>query len=235
MTIKLYQVGGSVRDEILGLPVNHDIDFAVEADSWETMLDWAEDRMDKIWLLKPEYLTIRGRIDGIDTDFVLCRKDGTYYDSRHPESVEPGTILDDLARRDFTVNAIAVDYDTKEVLDPHGGTADCHTKTLKCVGSATERFEEDALRILRAIRFMITKNLAPDEEISAIFNDPTWAKKLKAVSTERIATELQRCFQFNTSFTIGMLGRVLHPWYLDALFEDTGIWLLPTTKKIKGH
>src|SRR5687768_11467708 len=103
--IRFFRVGGCVRDELLGIE-SKDIDFAVEADSFEAMRDAVHARCSKVFLETPEFLTIRGLDPDIGAvDFVLCRKDGPTKDGRRPEFVEPGTILDDLARRDFTVNA----------------------------------------------------------------------------------------------------------------------------------
>ena len=153
--IKFYQVGGSVRDDLLGFP-SKDIDYSVEAPSFEAMKSEIVNRGGEIFLEKPEYLTIRANVPNMGAcDYVLCRKDGAYYDGRRPESVEIGTIRDDLARRDFTVNAMAINEDG-ELIDPHGGKVDLLHKTLRCVGNAHERFSEDYLRMLRAIRFCIT-------------------------------------------------------------------------------
>ena len=116
----------------------------------------------------PEFLTIRAQVPASEAkllartkvaDFVLCRKDSASGDGRRPDSVEPGTVLDDLARRDFTMNAIARDVQTGEVLDPHGGREDIKWKTLRFVGDPMTRIREDGLRVLRGLRFMITKGL----------------------------------------------------------------------------
>ena len=108
----IYQVGGSLRDECLGRPCK-DFDFSVEAPSYEAMREHLVQDGYTIFLEKPEYLTIRARFpkghpqERVCADFVLCRKDGFYSDGRRPDTVEPGTIYDDLARRDFTMNAMA--------------------------------------------------------------------------------------------------------------------------------
>ena len=108
---------------------------------------------------QPEYLTIRAKVPGIGpADFVLCRKDGSYRDGRHPESVAVGTLHDDLARRDFTMNAIAKDEDGK-IIDPFGGIGAIEIGIIECVGQARMRMEEAQLRLLRAIRFAVTKQM----------------------------------------------------------------------------
>jgi len=110
--IKLFEVGGHVRDGLLGIK-SKDIDMAVEAPSWEAMREFVKHNTKKIFLEKEEFLTIRAMgHDGLPKDFVLCRKDGAYSDGRRPDTVEAGTIFDDLARRDFTVNAIAKEVTT---------------------------------------------------------------------------------------------------------------------------
>ena len=105
MTVKLYEVGGSIRDSLLGI-LNKDRDFvAVCPEGWDYLVNWADMWLDKVFLITPEYFTIRGIKGGEIFDFVLARKEGAYSDGRHPDSVEPGTLEDDLARRDFTMNA----------------------------------------------------------------------------------------------------------------------------------
>ncbi len=233
MTIKIFEVGGHVRDGLLGIKSN-DIDCAVEAPSFQAMHEFVEANTSKIFLVKEEFFTIRAMgHDKLVKDFVLCRKDGSYSDGRRPDFVEPGTIFDDLARRDFTINAIARDVDTGELLDPFNGQKDLAAGTLRCVGSARERFDEDALRIVRAIRFCITKGFMPDEEIWTILHDFLWAEKLSSISTDRIRQELDKCFKFSTIRTIKFLNDI-DSAFIDVMFSELHgeeIWLKPTTEK----
>jgi tRNA nucleotidyltransferase (CCA-adding enzyme) len=223
---RFYQVGGSVRDKVLGLP-SKDIDFAIEADSFEAMRTAILDREGKIFLEKPEYLTIRANVPALGAcDFVLCRKDGSYYDGRRPESVEPGTILDDLARRDFTINAMAIDEEG-ELIDPHGGEKDLRLRYLRCVGKAQDRFTEDGLRMLRALRFKITKNLLFDMDIElALLNEQFVGTRLFGVSVERVREELDKCFRHDTIHTLRCL-EVFHP-IQSVVFASGKLWLKPT-------
>ena len=109
MTIRLFEVGGSIRDELMGIDNPPDRDFCAEAPSWEALENWCFEKMKKVFLVTPEFFTIRGMMpNGTAIDVVMCRKDGPSSDGRHPDHVEPGTLLDDLARRDFTVNAMAL-------------------------------------------------------------------------------------------------------------------------------
>ena len=202
MSIKVYEVGGCVRDKLMGLTPK-DIDYAVEAGSWEEMREYIQYH-GKIYIEKPEYLTIRAKLPDLgDADFVLCRKDGEYTDGRRPDSVTPGTILDDLARRDFTMNAIAIDTDTGVVIDPHKGQRDISRKLIKCVGKPWDRMLEDPLRMLRAIRFAVTKEF----QIHVTIHDVLWHgwRRIESVSEDRVREELARAFKHDTLRTLGWL------------------------------
>jgi tRNA nucleotidyltransferase/poly(A) polymerase len=230
--IKIYEVGGSVRDFYLGVN-SKDKDFCVEASSWEEMREYIYSISSKVFLEKPEYFTIRAHVDGEAKDFVLARKDGAYSDGRRPDYVEAGTIFDDLARRDFTVNAIAIDAQTKEIIDPHGGFDDLNKRILRCVGNTRERFEEDTLRIIRAIRFKITKGFQFDEHIACNLTDPVlsqhWADKIALLSEDRIREELFKCFKHSTADSLDILSYV-NPSIRTAIFKRD-LWLMPTTSK----
>lgn len=232
--VAIYRVGGSVRDELLGIK-NKDLDYAVEASSYEEMIQWIKER-GKIFLEKPEFLTVRAHLhNGEPADYVLCRKDGQYSDGRRPDAVEPGTLFDDLKRRDFTVNAIAYDEETGQYIDPHGGQEDLKLKDLRCVGRTKDRFTEDALRMLRAIRFSITKGLTMSGSILDSFYDKDLLALLRdKISSDRKRDELEKCFRFSTKKTIETLMYLgMETSLLSDIFEvPTGkIWLLPTSKE----
>jgi tRNA nucleotidyltransferase/poly(A) polymerase len=223
--VTLYQVGGSVRDEYLGVPC-YDRDYsAVVADGgWPELLKWAEEYMDDVFLVTPEFLTIRGKKDGDVIDIVMARKEGEYSDGRHPDEVEPGTLEEDLARRDFTMNAMAKSPEGL-LIDPFNGVDDIDERVIRCVGSTADRFREDALRAVRAMRFSITKGFTMDQEIREIlqsnfmyeltkereqsivrnggkaswsYNDRDWLSyNLKSVSPERVREELRKMFIHN--------------------------------------
>ena len=233
--IKLWEVGGHVRDHILGKTCK-DIDMAVEASSWDAMREFVHKNTKKIFLEKPEFLTIRAMgFDNLPKDFVLCRKDGTYSDNRRPDFVEPGTILDDLSRRDFTVNAIARNPETGEIFDPFFGIADVRAGLIRCVGDTEKRFGEDSLRIIRAFRFSITKSFVIHKEIlDVIWSAPNkWADAIDSVSEERIREELHKCFHFNTCSTVEQIGKIFPTQILEVIF-DGNLWLEPTCKSRKG-
>lgn len=223
-----YLVGGAVRDALLGVN-SKDLDYSVEAPSFEAMRDWILSQGMKIFVDKPEFNIIRARNGKEVADYVMCRKEGPYSDSRHPDWVKPGTIFDDLARRDFTVNAIAQDAETGELVDPWGGQQDLERSTLRAVGNATDRISEDPLRAFRALRFSITKGLLFDDELHTALRDRTIYAKMTSVSTERIREELNKMFQHNSIESIYRLTG--YPMYLE-IAVDRGIWFKPTTEEL---
>lgn len=217
-----------MRDALLGVE-SKDIDFAVEAASFEAMESHIIGMGGEVFLRKPEFLTIRARVPSLGAaDFVLCRKDGAYSDGRRPESVTAGTIFDDLARRDFTMNAIAQDVETGILIDPHSGQKDIHDKVIRCVGNAIVRFNEDKLRVFRALRFALTKKFRIEQETNAAIHKFT-AEDFGGVSTERIRDELFKMFAAD-SHAAAMALFMGFP-ELGKLALSRGIWLEPTTRK----
>ena len=237
--IRLFEVGGSIRDELMGIKNPPDRDFCAESPGgWEALLEWANQTMERVFVIKPQFFTIRGRMKSGDSiDVVMCRKDGPSFDGRHPDHVEPGTLLDDLARRDFTVNAMAREVDPTtlepigEIIDPFHGRQDLISGILRCVGVTSMRFEEDGLRVLRAVRFSITKDLefCPDL-LTNLKSGHWWTFAGETVSNERIREELTKMFKHDTLRT--MIRFVEHlPGEALLLLETTGIWLKPTVEK----
>lgn len=233
--MRFFEVGGCVRDQLMGL-TSKDVDFAVEAESFEAMEAELRRRGFKIFLSTPEFLTIRAQVPAHeeklrarskDADFVLCRKDSTGSDGRRPDFVEPGTIFDDLARRDFTMNAIAIDVDTGEVLDPHGGIRDIKLNLLRFVGDPYKRINEDGLRVLRGLRFLITKGLHAEMETGDALVSFDAHKMLMKVSIERVREELEKMFTHDTISSMELLNG--HPNLLPSIFRE-GLRLAPTLK-----
>ncbi len=224
--MKVYRVGGSVRDKLLGR-IPTDIDYAVETDSYLLMLTQLSQQY-KIVNEKPEYLTLKAKINSgknnVYADFTLCRKDGIYTDCRHPDSVTIGTILEDLARRDFTMNAIAI-TESDESIDPYDGLKDIENKVIRCIGSI-ERLKEDALRLMRAFRFHIALEFELEPRIVECLHDPTYISALKNVSQGQLLAELAKCFQSNTLRTLKGLNQF--PLLMEHLFNQD-IKLKPTT------
>jgi tRNA nucleotidyltransferase/poly(A) polymerase len=232
MKNKFYKVGGAVRDEYLakrfpdGGFKPKDIDFAVETESFDAMREAILAKGGKIFLETPKYFTIRANVPELGSaDYVLCRKDGAYTDGRHPDSVSIGTIFDDLARRHFTCNAMAVDMDTGAVLDPHDGMSDLNYGILRAVDNAVDRMNEDKLRAFRAWRFTITKDfemaLALQEAVLSV-------EDFSSVSTERIRDEVAKAFKHDS---IGAMRALLfHFPNLTRVIEERGLWFEPTSK-----
>ena len=245
--IKLFEVGGSIRDELMGIDNPPDRDFcAVSPDGWQALLDWCQENMDRMFLVTPEFFTVRGRMpNGDSIDIVMCRKDGPSSDGRHPDHVEPGTLLDDLARRDFTVNAMAREVDPKtlapigDIIDPFDGRTDLQSHSLRCVGEAKERLDEDGLRVLRAVRFCVTKRMGPNLTLQSLLRDPAmWRFMMDTVSIERVREELQKMLAFDTVATIRFLSsNCCAMTAIDLLFgshsadRSSRLWLKPTLEK----
>src|SRR5688572_15396559 len=117
MVVKAYEVGGDVGDRLMGLKNPKDLNYTVEAESYDEMVAWIKTQ-GTIFVEQPQYWTVRAHLSGKrPADYVLARKDGQYSDGRRPDSVKPGTLLDDLKRRDFTMNAIAIG-ESGEYIDP---------------------------------------------------------------------------------------------------------------------
>jgi tRNA nucleotidyltransferase (CCA-adding enzyme) len=209
MTIRLFEVGGCVRDDVMGLRAK-DVDFAVEAPSFAAMLAHIQSEGLKVFLAKEEFLTVRAGVpEGHDlrkrckdADFVLCRKDGPSTDGRRPDFVEAGTILDDLARRDFTMNAMARDPFTGELIDPHGGREDISRGLIRFVGDPMTRIKEDGLRVLRALRFNITKGFRIESATSTALCSGEAAQMVRCVSIERIREEIEKMVAHDTAKSI---------------------------------
>jgi len=234
--MRFYEVGGCVRDQLMGL-TSKDVDFAVEAESFEAMEAELRKRGFKIFLSTPEFLTIRAQVPAHeeklrarskDADFVLCRKDSATGDGRRPDFVEPGTILDDLARRDFTMNAIAVDVETGDMIDPHNGRHDIKQNLLRFVGDPYKRINEDGLRVLRGLRFLITKGLQAEMETGDALISFDSHKMLMKVSIERVREELEKMFNYDTIASLELLHG--YPNLLPAIFRE-GLRLAPTLRQ----
>ena len=179
-----YAVGGCVRDTLLS-KVPHDWDLCTSARP-EQMLEVFRGEHVVETGLKHGTLTVV--LDHVPYEITTFRTDGVYTDHRHPDSVTfVSDVAGDLARRDFTVNAMA--YAPREgLVDLFGGREDLQKKIIRCVGVPAERFEEDALRILRALRFASVYDFTVDPETDKALR--LLAPTLKKVAAERIRVEL---------------------------------------------
>ena len=243
-TLHAYEVGGCVRDSFLAIP-SKDIDLAVEVESFDTLRDWLTDHEFDIFDEQRDYLTIRARFPEnpdpdlalvlprvaemayLTVDFVMCRADGDYVDGRRPDTVVAGTIYDDLARRDYTVNAMARCVNG-QLLDPHNGAADLATRTLRAVGDPAARLREDSLRALRAVRFAITKGFTLEDELRAALSS-AWLPPLLEDNAhfDRRRAELHAAMRVDSTATMALLVSLGEPFMRAAL---AGLWLRPTNQ-----
>jgi len=213
--IKLYEVGGCVRDAIRGV-ASKDVDFVAIAPSYDAMREHLVSQGFRIFVEKPEFVTIRCSIPADhplrarakDADFVLARKDGPTADGRRPQFVEPGTLEDDLARRDFSMNAVARDPLSGEFVDPHGGIEDIRRRLIRFVGDPMTRIREDGLRVLRGLRFAVTLDFTIDERSLDAMLSVEAASMLAAVSEERTRDEVEKMCAANTIRTVSILGNL---------------------------
>lgn len=179
-----YAVGGCVRDSLLGL-IPHDYDLCTSATP-EQICQIFESH--KLVRNGEKHGTIGVVVSGRLYEITTFRAEGGYTDSRHPDWVEfVDSVNEDLARRDFTVNAIAYSP-SQGYIDPFDGQQDLENKCLRAVGDPETRFREDALRILRGVRFAVRFHLTPDEKTEqAMF---ACAPLMDELARERVLDEL---------------------------------------------
>lgn len=194
---RLYLVGGAVRDLLLGVEdAGSDLDLTTDARPPEIKAllgDWA----DALWTQGERFGTIgvrRDRPDGTSRTIEITTFRGERYDedSRKPDVTFADTIEEDLARRDFTINAMALELLVGDaaLVDPHGGAADLATGTLRTPLAPEISFDDDPLRMLRAARFIARLGLQPVPELVAAVKDR--GERLSIVSAERIRDELDK-------------------------------------------
>ena len=242
---KIFKVGGCIRDKFLNID-SKDIDFTFVCEQsqtveqgWLEMKSWMLERGFEIFLETPDCFTIRAKFPkdhkftGLVADFVMARKEIGYVEGTRRPILELGTLEDDLVRRDFTLNALAEDIDGN-IIDLFGGIEDLKAGILRTPLDAKTTMMDDPLRILRALRFTITKDFQMHMDIWDAMKQPKILQKLEqTVSHERIREELLKMFQCNTARTFRLLSDVDQdiPGFLELIFKD-GMWLQPTTKKI---
>lgn len=186
-------VGGCVRDSILGRkPSDWDICTSATPDE---MLDIFKDR--KIIETGLKHGTVTVVINGESFEITTFRRDGNYSDGRHPDSVEfTSDLIEDLSRRDFTINAMAYN-DGEGLIDPFGGLEDLTDRVIRCVGNPKDRFNEDALRILRAVRFACQLDFTIHSSIGWVIGYTDIIDNLKNISAERINSEFVKIVKTN--------------------------------------
>lgn len=201
-------VGGCVRDLLLGRPVA-DWDVCTSATP-----EQVQKHFRRVIPTGMRHGTVTVVLDGVHYEVTTLRGEGAYTDGRRPDSVfYVDDVREDLARRDFTVNAIAYDVTRDEFIDPFDGRADLAAKVVRAVGDPHERFREDGLRVLRAARFSATLEFALDPSTFAAIR-PNLAT-FRRVSRERVRDEWLKTMKarepsraFRVMHESGILGEV---------------------------
>lgn len=177
-----YLVGGAVRDILMGQ----------NASDWDVTTNAKPDDVMRIFKkVIPtgiEHGTVTVRFMKTSIEVTTFRNEGKYTDGRHPDNVSfCASLEEDLSRRDFTVNAIAAELESGKIIDPFGGRKDILSKIIRTVGNPVERFSEDGLRTVRAVRFAAKLGFQIDE--ATFFAIPMCLEKTKSVSIERFRDE----------------------------------------------
>jgi tRNA nucleotidyltransferase/poly(A) polymerase len=239
---KLFKVGGCVRDSFLGID-SKDIDFTFVLDNLDQSVEqgftdmetWMKEREFQIFLSTPEMFTIRAKFpkgdpnEGLVADFVMARKEIGYVEGTRRPVLALGTLADDLLRRDFTLNAMAIDEDG-DLIDLFNGKGDLEKKLLRTPLSAEQTMMDDPLRFLRALRFSITKGFDIHSDIISAMTQPDIMKKLElVVSAERIREEVFKMMKHDTVKTLEKFRKIEDtlPGFT-ALVFGRGLWLKPT-------
>ena len=193
-----YAVGGCVRDSLLGR-TPQDWDLCTSARPEQVLALFGEGQCIPTGL---QHGTVTIKYGGQLYETTTFRTEGAYTDGRHPDSVAFSPRLeDDLSRRDFTMNAMAYSPE-RGLVDKFGGQDDIIERVVRCVGDPYERFEEDALRILRALRFASELGFVIDAETARAIHEKKYL--LKEISAERISSELTRFVTGRTPCTLMM-------------------------------
>ncbi len=210
-----YIVGGCVRDTIMGR-IPNDWDIATNAKPEQVMGIFKKTIPTGI-----EHGTVTVMIDKVAYELTTYRIDGEYVDMRHPENVEfSEDIVDDLSRRDFTINAMA--YNKRlGLVDEFNGFEDIENKIIRCVGDPNKRFNEDALRMIRAIRFSAKLGFEIEEKtFQSILKN---ANNIKKISMERINKELEETIKFDSK-KLYMLNQVgLSKWLFSEELKNENL------------
>ena len=211
-----FLVGGCVRDMLMEKEI-HDIDITTSATPDEVKEVFRDFHTLDIGI---KHGTVTVMNEGEPIEITTYRKESTYTDGRHPDSVSFSRhIEDDLSRRDFTSNAIAYSPSVG-IVDPFGGKTDIENKILRCVGNPVERFEEDSLRILRGLRFASVLDFSIDKATEEAMH--SCRELISIVSQERIFTEISKLICGKNA------GEII------SRYSDILVVPLPEIKDMKG-
>ena len=222
-----YIVGGSVRDALLGRAVS-DWDVTTDALPEQVQAEFRRTIPTGI-----QHGTVTVMVSHEPIEVTTFRGEGAYTDGRRPDQVTFGVPLrEDLARRDFVINAIAYDPIARSLVDPFGGAADIEARLIRAVGDPVERFGEDGLRVMRAVRFAATLEFELDPATEAAI--PGALGSLAKVSVERVRVELLKLLGahepsrgLEVADRTGVLGQILpertHPWTVCEQLSDDAV------------
>lgn len=242
---KMYEVGGCVRDEILGVK-SKDIDYVAVPNEellndiksahsmFNVLSGYLKSEGFEIFLETPECFTIRAKFpkghkyQGV-ADFVMARKEVGYIPGTRTPIVEPGTLYDDLIRRDFTLNALAKD-ENGNIIDYFDGMWALDAKMLITPLDSRVTMLDDPLRLIRAFRFSITKDFTISPRVwETCLMDSVVNKLEEVVSQERIREEIFKMMKHNTIKSLELFYEInrINPKIIQIMFGK-GMWLKPT-------
>ncbi len=206
---QLYLVGGAVRDQLLGRP-SPDLDLTTDAVPAAVRRLARDVQPDAVHGIGEKFGTIGLVFAGRNIEITTFRGEQYERGSRKPQVQYGVSLAEDLARRDFTINAMARDLRMGEIVDPYGGRADLHAGLIRAVGTPRERFAEDPLRLLRAVRLAAQLGFGLHRETLEAIR--TQAPLLRTISRERVADELNKillsprpAFGIRLAVTLGLM------------------------------
>lgn len=241
---KIYLVGGAVRDKLLGIKCkDYDFTFVLDdksvsvSEGFSQMRDYLTAEGFKIFNETPRAHTICAKFPsthrhaGLTADFVMARKEHGYEPGTRNPILTIGTLEDDLTRRDFTLNAMAEDEDGR-IIDLFEGAKHLEQKLLVTPLDPTVTLMDDPLRMLRAIRFSVTRGFQIRYDVFEAMFQPGLIEHMRTVvSKERVREELMKMFKHDTLASMRMLSSIdmIDGSFLEAVF-DRGMWMMPTFK-----
>jgi tRNA nucleotidyltransferase/poly(A) polymerase len=231
--MELFLVGGYVRDQLLGVASpSKDKDYlVVGCESYNQLVGRLLIRGYKIGQLYEEKFTVRAITPDTKEwcDFVWARKDGEYINGEMI-NCSPGSFEDDILRRDYTINALAMN-ESGEVIDIVGGVNDIKSHLLRCVGDPAIRFREDPRRITRGIRFIVQFGLTPHESIVECWQDPAVLLNLIDFKyQEKVKEELNKAFALDSLRTLKILKKF--SLIENVVFNNLRLKIQLTNKKL---
>lgn len=212
-----YLVGGRVRDAMLGLPLDNDIDVTSDARPEQIkpiLEEWAGDVREQ----GARFGTVAATRDGIEVEVTTFRSETYVSDSRKPDVQFSDDVNTDLSRRDFTINSMALSMPSWELLDPFGGAGDLERRILRTPSEPDGLFRDDPLRMLRAARFVARFGLSADPEMTEAIKRNK--ERISIVSSERIGTEINKLLSLPRSRR--GLDYLLETGTLNAVLEGRG-------------